>query len=62
MNFVCPKCGAEIIETPRGFETGCEHYPLEHRKRVHAGPVDQMGVEGPPPWEEIDSDIREDGE
>lgn len=28
-SFVCEHCGAEIIDTPRGYISGCEHYPLE---------------------------------
>jgi len=28
-NFYCEKCGSVIIDTPKGFVTECEHYPLE---------------------------------
>lgn len=28
-SFQCPNCGTEIIDSPTGYETGCEHYPLE---------------------------------
>lgn len=28
-NFVCEQCGAEILDTPTGYTTGCPHYPLE---------------------------------
>lgn len=28
-SFLCPKCGAKIIEGAGGnYVTGCEHYPL----------------------------------
>ena len=26
-NFICEKCGTIIVDTPRGYTTGCEHYP-----------------------------------
>lgn len=29
-NFICDKCGAEIIDSPLGYVTGCEHYPVEN--------------------------------
>ena len=28
-NFICEECGAKIIDSPKGYTTGCEHYPLE---------------------------------
>lgn len=27
-NFVCEICGAACIDSPEGYVTGCEHYPL----------------------------------
>ena len=27
-NFTCEHCGANIYDTPRGYVTGCEHYPM----------------------------------
>lgn len=27
--FQCDKCGAVCIDTPQGYTTGCEHYPVE---------------------------------
>lgn len=27
--FTCPKCGATIEDSPSGYLTGCEHYPIE---------------------------------
>ena len=26
-NFICEECGAVIVDTPKGYITGCEHYP-----------------------------------
>ena len=28
-NFKCEHCGAAIFDSPRGYITGCKHYPLE---------------------------------
>lgn len=28
-SFKCEICGTDIIDTPQGYVTGCEHYPLE---------------------------------
>ena len=28
-SFICEKCGAEILDTPDGYITECEHYPME---------------------------------
>lgn len=28
-SFYCEHCGTAIEDTPRGYVTGCEHYPLE---------------------------------
>jgi len=27
-NFTCEKCGVDILDSPRGYITACEHYPL----------------------------------
>ena len=32
-SFICPYCGKEIIDTPTGYITGCEHFPLPRRKK-----------------------------
>lgn len=29
-SFICEYCGAEILDTPNGYITECEHYPLEN--------------------------------
>jgi|GEM_PF-1441667 len=26
-NFICEKCGAICQDTPKGYVTGCSHYP-----------------------------------
>lgn len=26
-SFICEKCGTEILDSPHGYLTGCEHYP-----------------------------------
>lgn len=31
-SFNCEKCGTPIIDTPRGYITECEHYPLDLKK------------------------------
>lgn len=31
-SFFCPICNTAIIESPNGYVTGCEHYPLERPK------------------------------
>ena len=28
-NFKCPECGAVCIDSPNGYVTGCEHYPVD---------------------------------
>lgn len=28
-NFECSICKTQILDTPHGYITGCEHYPLE---------------------------------
>lgn len=33
--FFCEQCGAEIRDMSKGYETGCLHYPLETRRRIH---------------------------
>lgn len=33
-NFQCEKCGANIIDGPNGYVTGCEHYPIEKNDKV----------------------------
>lgn len=32
-NFICPYCGANIIDTDDGYITECEHYPIETIKK-----------------------------
>ena len=27
-NFICKKCGTMIQDTPNGYVTECEHYPI----------------------------------
>lgn len=27
-SFSCEKCGSDCIDTPNGYITGCEHYPI----------------------------------
>lgn len=39
-NFICEKCGVEIIDSPNGYMTGCEHYPIEQQTT----PQDKQGV------------------
>jgi hypothetical protein len=37
-SFTCEKCGKDILDSPQGYMTGCVHYPLENRTRVHIAP------------------------
>lgn len=30
-HFICEHCGAHIINSPKGYLSGCEHYPMEPR-------------------------------
>lgn len=39
-NFMCEKCGAAILDSPHGYTTACEHYPLDtiyRRKEANMG-------------------------
>lgn len=36
-NFFCEACGAYCEDTPRGYVTGCEHYPPDLFKCLHCG-------------------------
>ena len=29
-NYKCAECGADIIDSPAGYITGCEHWPIEN--------------------------------
>lgn len=29
--FECPECGALCVDTPTGYITGCNHYPVDRR-------------------------------
>ena len=31
-SFYCEWCKAEIVDTPQGYVTECEHYPLDLQK------------------------------
>ena len=31
-SFYCEWCNAEIVDTPQGYVTECEHYPLDLKK------------------------------
>jgi hypothetical protein len=33
-SFLCEKCGASNCDTPRGYVSGCCHYPPEHSRVV----------------------------
>ena len=46
-NFACEHCGANICDSPHGYVTGCEHYPMEEDcayNRPHAKPVRSVQV------------------
>lgn len=42
-SFICESCGTECIDTPEGYVTGCEHYPVEaeHSRRFFISPDGQ---------------------
>lgn len=29
-NFICDKCGKSCIDSPKGYVSGCEHYPADN--------------------------------
>ena len=35
-SFSCPHCKASLIDTPIGYITECEHYPLDKGGRAKA--------------------------
>ena len=35
-NFNCPHCGKALMDTPIGYITECEHYPLDDKLRTLA--------------------------
>lgn len=37
-SFYCEKCGKAILDSPNGYTTGCEHYPLEKFKKKYKYP------------------------
>ena len=43
-SFICEKCGAEILDSPQGYITGCAHYPRESRakKSKNTNVIDQI--------------------
>ena len=67
-SFTCPRCGADILDSPRGYTTGCPHFPLENRTRVHCAPtpdillamlaMEESGRTTLP--EDLDSELDED--
>lgn len=28
-SFICEECGAKVVDSPKGYTKGCEHYPVE---------------------------------
>lgn len=32
-SFICEHCGKNIIDTPTGYVTGCEHWPIEPKSK-----------------------------
>jgi hypothetical protein len=33
-SFNCEVCGAACLDSPRGYTTGCEHYPADVEEEV----------------------------
>ena len=44
-NFTCPHCGKDIIDSPRGYITGCEHYPIDHGPQKQPSSVRKIMAE-----------------
>lgn len=38
-NYRCEHCNTDIIDTPRGYITECEHYPLELATVARRSPI-----------------------
>lgn len=34
-SFICEQCGKTIQDTPEGYSTECEHYPIEKCNIIH---------------------------
>lgn len=45
-NFYCDKCGKAIIDSPRGYITGCIHYPLTAWMRIYIETLEQGKTHG----------------
>ncbi|NOQ52478.1 MAG: hypothetical protein GQ578_09720 [Desulfuromonadaceae bacterium] len=39
-SFYCEICGKNIIDTQRGYITGCEHHPIEKKRRSNMQQVE----------------------
>ena len=51
-NFACEYCGVICYDTPRGYVTGCEHYPADID--LTAEELEELTKKFPAPdsWEE----------
>lgn len=50
-SFNCEHCGKPILDTPRGYVTGCEHYPLSDKgHKYNIG--DKVSVNMPDGWKD----------
>lgn len=38
-SFTCEKCGVAIIDSPRGYATGCKHHPMARVTRVQGDTI-----------------------
>jgi hypothetical protein len=45
-SFTCKHCGTDILDTPAGYITGCEHYPIEGKKMKAHFSDDEYAEEG----------------
>lgn len=43
-SFLCDKCGASCIDTPRGYIAGCKHYPSDFKRTDVTSLVVDIGM------------------
>ena len=58
-NFNCETCGKPIIDSPRGYTTGCEHYPLEPPAGCQEIPGFILVVEPEKSWLTADGNVTQ---
>lgn len=41
-HFICEHCGAVLYDSPTGYVTGCEHYPIEKESKNKKDLMEQL--------------------